>query len=880
MILSELWPWHGFRAKKVPTRRNPTAAQMAVEQLEDRLVPTLVGPSDAAYQLWRNQTFKIDDASVASSVIQMAKPTVQAAAAPANASFGAMIGLPAVFANYPYRGNGYSVAVIDTGIDYTNPSLGGGFGPGHRVIAGWDFANNDANPMDDNGHGTHVAGIIGSSNMTYSGVAPNVNLIALKVLAANGTGSFGNVQNALDWVVANRTKYNIVAVNLSLGSGNYTTNPYTFLDPEFSNLTSNGVFISVAAGNSFYTYNSAVGLDYPAVNPYVVSVGAVYDGNFGQIAWGSGARDYTTAQDRVASFSQRGSALSIMAPGAMITSTYLNNTFQAMAGTSMAAPVIAGAAAILHQAMDAQHLAANQTTILSVMRSTGVTVVDGDDENDNVTNTGLSFKRIHLAAALGSLGNGNLAPTVQPIANQKVAPGGTRVITLIGSDPEGNPLSWSANVINASQTQAYQLKQQLGLTYAGSYYTNIWGQNEKWMSSTSGAWYCIVPSGDLRRWTGSMTTTMQAANLVATLGASCYADPSLLWNAQEGGAGLSVSVSGNQLTIQTPAGVEDNFQIQVTASDGKLSASQTFTLSTLSNTAPQIGAIANQAMATVRGRTITLTATDAENNAITYNARIVGAYAKTPGWLFVKGNQLTIYTSARYVGSFTVQVTASDGSLTSSTTFAVNVTAAPVVASYKGDFNGDGTQDAAYFHQNGEWWVSLKLADGSRTNKNWSNWAPASSWKFTGVGDFNGDGKTDIVGFAISGSWWVGHSTGTALSAQLLTRWAAASAFTFIQVGDFNGDGKTDIAGFTTGGSWLVGLTTSSTVPTKLWAQWSAASNWPSLSADDVNGDGKLDLMARDSFGKWYVAYSTGTAFRIARWTAATPPTAAKTGSA
>src|SRR5262249_26892922 len=157
--------------------------------------------------------------------------------------------------------------------------------------------------------GTHVAGIIGSSDATYSGIAPNVNLIALKVLSASGSGTFGNVQKALDWVVANQAKYHIAAINLSLGSGNYTTNPFSFLDTDFAALKNAGVFISVAAGNSFYTNNSAVGLDYPAVDPYVVSVGAVYDGNFGAVAWASGARDYTTAVDRIASFSQRGAGL-------------------------------------------------------------------------------------------------------------------------------------------------------------------------------------------------------------------------------------------------------------------------------------------------------------------------------------------------------------------------------------------------------------------------------------------------------------------------------------------------------------------------------------------------------------------------------------------
>src|SRR5262249_410039 len=123
----------------------------------------------------------------------------------------AQIGLDRAFSSFPYRGNGYSVAIIDTGIDYNNPALGRGFGSGHRRAAGWDFVNNDGDPMDDNGHGTHVAGIIGSSDATYGGIAPGVNFIALKVLDASGSGSFGNVDSALQWVASHQAQYHIVA---------------------------------------------------------------------------------------------------------------------------------------------------------------------------------------------------------------------------------------------------------------------------------------------------------------------------------------------------------------------------------------------------------------------------------------------------------------------------------------------------------------------------------------------------------------------------------------------------------------------------------------------------------------------------------------------
>jgi subtilisin family serine protease len=506
-----LWSWlrrvcacsRSMAAPPRPSRR--PWAKVSFDVLEDRLAPSV-----AAAPSWRNQKFQVDDI-----VVRTDAPVATAAANYTNQSFGSLIGLDQVFATSPYRGAGYSVAVIDTGIDYNHPDLGGGWGK--RVIAGWDFVNNDADPMDDNGHGTHVAGIIGSSNASYAGVAPNVNLIGLKVLGADGSGSYGAVADALDWVLANRTKYNIVSINLSLGSGNFTVNPYDFLEADFAALKSQGVFISVAAGNSFYSYQGTPGLAYPGVSSNVVSVGAVWDADFGAMAWGSGARDNSTAPDRIASFSQRSANLSIFAPGAMITSTYLGGRYQQMAGTSMASPVIAGAAALLHQALDAagKSSLATEDGILALMKSTGVRIVDGDDENDNVANTGLAFQRLNLAAAMQAVGRvttpttpnppTNTAPTIAPIADQTIAPGGALTVGLSALDAERDPLVFSARIVGmpADSGDAYRLKQSLGLFALSSYFTNAFGLNEKWLGGANGAFYTILPNGEVRRWTGT-----------------------------------------------------------------------------------------------------------------------------------------------------------------------------------------------------------------------------------------------------------------------------------------------------------------------------------------------------------------------------------------
>ena len=98
--------------------------------------------------------------------------------------------------NSGLRGQGTSIAIIDTGIDYTHPNLGGCFGTGCKVIGGYDFANRDNDPMDDNGHGTHCAGIAAGKG-SLNGVAPDAKLYAYKVLDFNGGGDFSDVIAAI-----------------------------------------------------------------------------------------------------------------------------------------------------------------------------------------------------------------------------------------------------------------------------------------------------------------------------------------------------------------------------------------------------------------------------------------------------------------------------------------------------------------------------------------------------------------------------------------------------------------------------------------------------------------------------------------------------------
>jgi subtilisin family serine protease len=643
-----------------------------MEVLEDRLLPSLAPPPTLAQ--WRHERYTIDKMKVVSAPAQ-----VSALAGATTLQGGQLIGVDQVDANYPYRGAGYAVAVIDTGIDYTNPAFG------NRVIAGWNFVNNTANYMDDNGHGTGVAGVIAGAN----GIAPDANLIALKVLSASGAGSFGAIQSALDWVVAHEQQYNIVAVNMSLGAGNYLSNPYTFLDSDLQKLTGEGVFIAVASGNDFYPDRSQQGLAFPAVDPNVVSVGAVWDGNFGEVRWADGAIDYSTAADQLTSFTQRDSSLDILAPGAMVTSLWLKNGTQSLAGTSIATPFITGAAVILHEEFDAlgEHSLANQNSILSVMQSTGKAIVDAG-ANTNVKPTGLTFKRLDLYAAVQSIGGRSSTPTLDPIANQTVGQNQAITLTLFGHDADGDTLTYTAQVQGAqsSGATAYQLKQQLGLTYAGSYYTNSWGQNEKWLQGTGGLWYIVLPDGELRKWSSTLSATLAPAALIATLNASYYNDPSLLWNAQPAGApAISVSISGNRLVIQPPSGYTGSFTVQVTVSDGQASTSQSFQVTVTANTSPPVlDPIANQTVNQGQSVQVTLSGHDADGSQLVYSAQVLGGSSNAT--VSLNGDQLTVQPGPGYTGTFTVQVTVSDGPATAVQAFTVTVvgTTAPTLGTIAG----------------------------------------------------------------------------------------------------------------------------------------------------------------------------------------------------
>ncbi|MBZ2175679.1 S8 family peptidase [Schnuerera sp. xch1] len=284
------------------------------------------------------------------------------------------ISVPTMEAQFPYaqgyKGKGITVGVIDTGVaphqDLTKPV--------NRIIDFKDFVNNETSAYDDNGHGTHVAGIIAgngySSRGLYSGIAPESNILAIKALNDNGSGNTSDIIDAIAYAIETKDEFNTKILNLSFGS---PANSNCNKDPlcnAVKKATKVGLIVVTAAGNSGPNEKTIVS---PGISPDVITVGAV-----------DHRRTIDTSDDVVASFSSRGptneglSKPDIVAPGVGINS--LSNTkpdgYKSLSGTSMATPLISGSVALLLNKY-------NSLSHNEVKKKLMDSCIDLDDEIDN-----------------------------------------------------------------------------------------------------------------------------------------------------------------------------------------------------------------------------------------------------------------------------------------------------------------------------------------------------------------------------------------------------------------------------------------------------------------------------------------------------------------
>ena len=238
------------------------------------------------------------------------------------------------------------VAVIDTGVDYTHPDLaaniwtntaeiaGNGVDDDHDGfvddVHGYNFVSNNGNPMDDNGHGTHVSGTIaavGNNSLGVAGVNWSASIMALKFMDSTGSGYLSDAIRAINYATMERTQYgvNVRVINASWGGGGFSSAMQTAIQAA----NDAGIMFVAAAGNS--GTNNDVTAQYPAnyTPPNVISVAA------------------SDQNDQLASFSCYGaSTVDLAAPGVSIYSTLPNNRYGYYSGTSMATPMVSGVAAL------------------------------------------------------------------------------------------------------------------------------------------------------------------------------------------------------------------------------------------------------------------------------------------------------------------------------------------------------------------------------------------------------------------------------------------------------------------------------------------------------------------------------------------------------
>ncbi|WZL73086.1 S8 family peptidase [Clostridiaceae bacterium 35-E11] len=241
-----------------------------------------------------------------------------------------------------YTGKGIGIAVIDTGVAPHDDLIR----PTNRIIAFKDFVNNRSQPYDDDGHGTHVAGIAagnGYVNKKYKGIAPEANIIGVKVLDETGSGSTSDILAGIQWVIDHKDTYNIKVVNMSFGSPAdkiYSEDP---LAKAAAAAVQSGLTVVAAAGNSGPNARS---ITTPGTSPSVITVGAADDN-----------RTISYEDDFIAEFSSRGPTLggvvkpNVVAPGVDIMSLSNKNStaYVSHSGTSMATPIVGGAAALLYE---------------------------------------------------------------------------------------------------------------------------------------------------------------------------------------------------------------------------------------------------------------------------------------------------------------------------------------------------------------------------------------------------------------------------------------------------------------------------------------------------------------------------------------------------
>ncbi len=317
-------------------------------------------------------------------------------------------------------GNGVSIAIVDSGIDYNHPYLGNGGFPNNKVIGGYDFFNNDGDPIDDQSHGTSVAGIAAGNQADdgdyIGGMAPNAKLYALKTVDSSGNGTSAEILAAWDWCVTHQfddPANPILVINNSLGGGEFTglcDGMFPSLATAAANCNAAGITIFASSGND----GLCNAVSFPGCLFRAVTVGSVFDDDLPSLAYcvsgnscaaepegvctsGSACRDDFPLADNVPCYSNSSTEVLLLAPSYNTTTPTLGGGLDpAFGGTSASAPYAAGAAACLQEAaLPVLERYLSPQEIRTKLFETGQLIFD--------LKNGLLTPRINLDAAIDTL---------------------------------------------------------------------------------------------------------------------------------------------------------------------------------------------------------------------------------------------------------------------------------------------------------------------------------------------------------------------------------------------------------------------------------------------------------------------------------------------
>ena len=424
------------------------------------------------------------------------------------------------------NGQGIGVAVVDSGISPHAALV-------NKVVANVSLITGDPSVADAYGHGTHVAGIIAGNNtaaqsvtsLFTSGIAPGVQIVNVRVLGANGVGRTSDVIAGIQWVIANRTRYNIRIINLSLGHPVMEPSATDPLCEVVAQAVKAGIVVVAAAGNDGLTASGGRvlgGINSPGNSPMAITVGSLN-------TWETAKR----SDDTVTTYSSRGPTryeqavkpdvaapgnkiVSLEAKGSYVQSTYPylhvagngTNSYMRMSGTSMAAPVVGGGVALLLQGTPSM----GPSQVKMALQAGATFVPDGGLMGAGAGSVNFIASRKMASSLLGLLPTGLISGLLTApsgamfwdqgtMANRLYAGTGIRLLSVLQA-----PLAWlNVSLLNVGDLNLIGLTNPLASVVAKRL---LYGEVAGWTGGQSIMWGDAIydPSGQSIMWGDSYMT--------------------------------------------------------------------------------------------------------------------------------------------------------------------------------------------------------------------------------------------------------------------------------------------------------------------------------------------------------------------------------------